>query len=128
MERSASYELFWSLNFAVTRQTWEEVGGFDESYVGYGAEDTDLGFRARALGVPAWMVCGAEAYHQHHGSAGPPREHLHSIVANARRFHDRWGQWPMEGWLQAFAEQGLVRWTDTELAIGPGPGQSPASR
>ena len=74
------------------------------------------------------MVGGAEAYHQHHGGTGPPREHLESIVGNARRFHDRWGRWPMEGWLQALAEQGLVRWTETELALGPGAGQSPASR
>ena len=26
-----------------------------------------------------------------------------------RVFADRWGWWPMQGWLDAFAERGLVR-------------------
>ena len=43
--------LFWSLSFAVTVATWAEVGGFCERYVGYGGEDTDFGFAARAAGV-----------------------------------------------------------------------------
>ena len=25
-------------------------------------------------------------------------------------FRERWGRWPMEGWLTAFAQEGLVRW------------------
>lgn len=114
---TAAYELFWSLNFSVSRGTWCELGGFDESYVGYGAEDTDLAFRARSLDVPAWFVAGAEAFHQHHESHDPPYGHLRSIVANARRFHDRWGTWPMEGWLHAFVADGLVRWSDDELEL-----------
>jgi hypothetical protein len=103
-------ELFWSLSFAVRPAVHARIGGFDEDYVGYGAEDTDYAFRARAAGCPLHWVGGAWAYHQHHPVSSPPREHLDDIVVNARRFRARWGRWPMEGWLTAFAQEGLVRW------------------
>ena len=65
------------------------------------------------------MVGGAEAVHQYHGSADPPVGHLADIVRNANLFADRWGWWPMEGWLEAFRTSGLAergldgRWTVT---------------
>ncbi|MFM6851228.1 MAG: glycosyltransferase family 2 protein [Terrabacter sp.] len=101
--------LFWSLSFATTAHSWAETGGFDEAYVGYGGEDTDFGQRlARRGGILTW-VGGARAYHQHHPTSDPPTQHLHDIVANANRFAERWGWWPMEGWLDAFAGLGLAR-------------------
>jgi N-acetylglucosaminyl-diphospho-decaprenol L-rhamnosyltransferase len=106
----ARHELFWSLSFAVTPETHARIGGFDPGYEGYGAEDTDYAFRARAAGVGLSWVGGAWAYHQHHPVSSPPVEHLEDIVRNARRFRARWGRWPMEGWLRAFAAGGLVRW------------------
>lgn len=106
-----AYERFWSLSFAVRRATLvDRIGGFDEGYGGYGGEDTDLAFRARGAGVPLAWVGGAWAYHQHHDTFDPPVQHVASIVGNARRFHDVWGRWPMEGWLSRFAAAGLVRW------------------
>jgi hypothetical protein len=108
--RETRHELFWSLSFAVTPATHDRIGGFDEGYAGYGAEDTDYAMRAREAGVGLAWVGGAWAYHQHHPISAPPVEHLADIVANARRFHARWGRWPMPGWLDAFAAAGLVRW------------------
>lgn len=106
-----AYELFWSLSFAVRRDTLRDrIGGFDEAYGGYGGEDTDLALRARAAGVPLAWVGDAWAFHQHHDTYDPPLQHLASILPNARRFRDVWGRWPMEGWLRRFAEAGLVRW------------------
>jgi hypothetical protein len=105
------YERFWSLSFAVRRSTYRDrIGGFDEGMVGYGGEDTDLAFAARAAGVPLAWVPDAPAYHQHHVTHAPPLPHLRAIVANAHRFRQRWGEWPMGGWLAAFAERGLVAW------------------
>ena len=101
--------LFWSLSFAVTAADWERGGGFDQTYVGYGAEDTDFGQRLAEAGGVLWWVGGAQAYHQHHPSPDPPLQHLESIVANANRFHQRWGWFPMEGWLDRFAALGLAR-------------------
>ncbi|KQU70495.1 glycosyltransferase family 2 protein [Phycicoccus sp. Root101] len=101
--------LFWSLSFAVTAADWGRLGGFSEDYTGYGAEDTDFGQRlGAARGTMLW-VGGAAAYHQHHPTDTPPVGHLTSIVRNANVFRDRWGWFPMEGWLAAFADRGLAR-------------------
>ena len=101
--------LFWSLSFAITAAAWRRVGGFSETYIGYGAEDTDFGQRARAAGLDVHWVGGADAYHQHHPVSDPPVEHLDDILRNGAHFAARWGWWPMEGWLRAFAERGLIR-------------------
>jgi GT2 family glycosyltransferase len=95
----ADVRLFWSLSFAVRAADWQALGGFDEAYCGYGAEDTDFGQRLAAAHGELLWVGGATAYHQHHGSEVPPIRHLHSIVRNANVFRDRWGWFPMEGWL-----------------------------
>jgi hypothetical protein len=105
------YRLFWSLSFAVGTTTWNRIGGFDPSYEGYGGEDTDFAFRARDAAVPLLWVGGAHAYHQYHPTSKPPWQHLDDILRNGRIFAERWGTWPMEGWLDAFAEAGAVRRT-----------------
>ncbi|MGJ9373505.1 glycosyltransferase family 2 protein [Nesterenkonia sp. CF4.4] len=108
IQTHGEHALFWSLSFAVRRDVWETIGGFDEAYTGYGAEDTDFSWRARAHGVELTWVGGARAYHQHHPVSRPPVEHLTDILRNGRIFADRWGHWPMEGWLQEFERMGLV--------------------
>lgn len=100
--------LFWSLSFAVTALDWQDLGGFDEVYSGYGAEDTDFGQRLAAAGGELIWVGGATAYHQHHPTQTPPIGHLHSIVHNANLFRDRWGWFPMEGWLAEFSARHLA--------------------
>lgn len=100
--------LFWSLAFAVRAATFDRLGGFDEGYTGYGAEDTDLAFRARDAGVPLLLTGSTRAFHQHHTVHEPPLQHFADILANARRFHARHGFWPMDGWLDAFARLGLI--------------------
>jgi GT2 family glycosyltransferase len=100
--------LFWSLSFAVSAATWLALGGFCERYSGYGAEDTDLGYRAFLAGIDIGWIGGADAYHQYHPTERPPVRHLHDIVSNATVFRARWGFWPMEGWLAAFRELGLA--------------------
>ncbi|MEE6274401.1 hypothetical protein V2J56_13715 [Georgenia sp. MJ206] len=30
------------------------------------------------------------------------------MVANANAFHERWGWWPMEGWLTELADAGVA--------------------
>ena len=102
-------ELLWSLNMAVTRATWQRLGGFDDGFRGYGAEDTDLGLRARSLGIALLWVAGALAYHQWHEPTRLDPTRTADIVANARRFHRRWQRWPMEGWLRELAAAGAVR-------------------
>ncbi|MCF7549379.1 galactosyltransferase-related protein [Pseudonocardia sp. WMMC193] len=101
-------ELFWSLSFAVTPQTWRALGGFDEGFRGYGAEDTDFARRARDRGAEMFWVGGARAFHQHHPPARQDADRVAEIVRNARRFHRRWGDWPMRGWLEDLHRAGRV--------------------
>lgn len=103
------YGAFWSLCFAITKSRFEQMGGFDTHYVGYGAEDTDFAFMARALGIEFYLTDDV-VYHQQHGVYRPPLNHLSSIVINANRFYDKWQHWPMDGWLESFAEMGLIDW------------------
>lgn len=112
-------ELFWSLSFAAPAPLFDRIGGFDEAYVGYGAEDTDFGLRSDAAGFALWATGAAQGWHQHHGSTTPPLQHLTDIVGNATVFRERWGRWPMEGWLRDFAAAGLVEWDPrgTHLAL-----------
>ncbi|UPZ28442.1 galactosyltransferase-related protein [Streptomyces sp. LRE541] len=109
------HTLFWSLSFALTADTWHAVGGFCEEYEGYGGEDTDYGQRARSAGVRLTWVGGAPAFHKYHPTSSPPLEHLCDILRNSEIFHRRWGWWPMSGWLDAFAERGLIRWNGSTL-------------
>ncbi|HEX8374740.1 MAG TPA: galactosyltransferase-related protein [Geminicoccaceae bacterium] len=108
LERTDNPGLVWSLAFGVRAETFDRIGGFDEGFDGYGAEDTDLAFRADAAGVPVLLSADGRAYHQHHTAFDPPLQHFADIVRNARRFHARHGIWPMDGWLDAFARLGLV--------------------
>ncbi|MBR7741787.1 glycosyltransferase [Phycicoccus sp. BSK3Z-2] len=100
--------LFWSLSFATTVEDWSAVGGFDEGYLGYGGEDTDFGQRVIAADGHLFWLGGGTAFHQHHGGGGLPVEHVDDIVTNGARFAGRWGWWPMQGWLDAFEDLGLV--------------------
>ena len=63
MTQTEDFGAFWSLCFAITRQQFEALGGFDTAYVGYGAEDTDFAFRASACGTPFYLT-GELVYHQ----------------------------------------------------------------
>lgn len=109
--------LFWSLAFGIRRARFDDLGGFDEGFTGYGAEDTDFGFRARQAGIPLMFMGGPGAFHQHHAVFDPPLQHVEDIVCNAQRFHDRWQVWPMEGWLRAFSDLGVIQWSEHAVSV-----------
>jgi GT2 family glycosyltransferase len=107
--------LFWSLAFAISQSLFRHLGGFDERFIGYGAEDTDFGFRAKLAGAELLFLGGAGAFHQHHDVFDPPLQHFEDIVRNARIFHQRWKIWPMRNWLDAFERSGLIRFEDGKI-------------
>ncbi|WP_122465697.1 glycosyltransferase family 2 protein [Brevundimonas lutea] len=109
--------LFWSLAFALRRETFQRLGGFDPAYVGYGAEDTDFGFQVARAGLPLIFLGGHPVFHQHHDGCDPPLQHFDALTVNARHFRAKWGRWPMEGWLEAMRRLGLIRWTGETLEV-----------
>ena len=102
---------FWSLSFAAHATAWRAVGGFCESYAGYGAEDTDLAHVWQHSGRALGWVGDARTYHQYHPTQDPPVQHLDDILRNGAIFAQRWGRWPMVGWLSEFETRGLVERT-----------------
>ncbi|WP_197279843.1 glycosyltransferase [Bosea sp. AAP35] len=110
--------LFWSLAFGVRKMAFDTLGGFDERFTGYGGEDTDFGFRARAAGLPLlFLGGGAGAFHQHHGVYDPPLQHVADIVRNAGLFREIWGVWPMGDWLARFNALGLIDSREDGIAL-----------
>ncbi|MEZ0495038.1 glycosyltransferase family 2 protein [Sphingomonas sp. IW22] len=116
------YRCFWSLNFAMRRDRFLALGGFDERYRGYGGEDTDFGRTLAEAGVPILWARGARAYHQYHPHHMPPVHHVESVLANARRFRDKWGEWTMQHWLRAFVLMGLIERRGDDYAVLRAPG------
>ena len=107
----------WGLSFALPARAWRSVGGMDEGFVGYGAEETDLALRLAARGLPTYWAAGARAYHQHHPVHAPPLQHFDAILANAARFRARHGRWCMDYWLGQFRDAGLIAWDEDAVAI-----------
>jgi GT2 family glycosyltransferase len=115
--RCKDYRCFWSLNFAMDRDSWLSSGGFDERYVGYGGEDTDFGRTLDERGIPIFWVKGAKVYHQYHAHCMPPIHQVASVVRNAELFASKWGHRTMEHWLYAFRLMGLVENTKQGIRI-----------
>lgn len=113
----AFHHLVWGLNMVMRAATFARVGGFDESYLGYAGEDTDLARALDELGIPAAVVAGAQVLHQHHDSFEPPVHQFRATLANAERFYAKWGEWPMQGWLERFAELGLIERCGAEWCV-----------
>ena len=111
LTKEENYGLFWSLSFALSRALFDQLGGFSDCYLSYGAEDTDFAWKAREQGVDLRWVPEALAFHQFHTSVVPPWHNFKSIVHNAKIFYQRWGEWPMGGWLETFAKEGYINWS-----------------
>lgn len=113
IKKTNDYGAFWSLCFAIKREQFEQIGGFDTQYTGYGAEDTDFAFTARQSDTDFYLTADL-IYHQQHAVYRPPLNHLESIIINANRFYQKWQCWPMGGWLEKFSEMGLIDWTNEQ--------------
>ena len=121
-ELCRDYRCFWSLNFALRREDWDIIGGFDERFEGYGGEDTDFGKTVDHLGLPIWWVRGARVYHQYHPHAMPPIHHMDTVIRNSALFAEKWGYRTMEHWLYAFELMGLIERSGNRIDVVRRPG------
>jgi GT2 family glycosyltransferase len=58
--------------FAVRREVWEAVGGFDEAYAPCICEDLDFALAVRTLGLECYAVAGVQHTHIPHISGARP--------------------------------------------------------
>ncbi|UVI39319.1 glycosyltransferase family 2 protein [Qipengyuania spongiae] len=112
----------WGLAFILTADTWHAAEGMNEDYIGYGAEETDLGRRLQRSGASLFWLGGTVCFHQHHTVHKPPLQHFESIVRNARLFRSLWGEWCMDYWLEDFARRGLIERSETVIKVLREPG------
>lgn len=99
---------FWSLIFAIQKTTFEKIGGFDESFTGYGAEDTDFAMMFHQAHIDLIFVRDY-ILHQYHEKYDPPLNYFESIIENAFRYQQKWKVLPMQRWLKAFEKMGLIK-------------------
>jgi glycosyltransferase involved in cell wall biosynthesis len=57
--------------FSLRRRDWAAMEGYDERFFGWGCEDTLVGMRACALGIPIIPVYAAAGWHVAHGNRSP---------------------------------------------------------
>ncbi len=107
LNQDIDFDNFRTLVFAITKNDFEHVGGFDESFHGYGVGDLDFATRCKASGLTLYLV-PEEVLHQYHPTFDPPINHLFDIVNNAAVFKRKWGHYPLEQCLQRFADEGLI--------------------
>lgn len=98
---------FWSLIFAIQKTTFEKIGGFDESFTGYGAEDTDFAMMFHQAHIDLIFVRDY-ILHQYHEKYDPPLNYFESIIENAFRYQQKWKVLPMQRWLKEFEQMGLI--------------------
>ncbi|MEU3169684.1 glycosyltransferase [Streptosporangium sp. NPDC006930] len=58
------WHLLFTCNASVRVEHLRRLGGFDEAFLGWGLEDTDLGYRLRQAGLAFAFNVSAVAYHQ----------------------------------------------------------------
>jgi GT2 family glycosyltransferase len=85
----------WGGHISVRRETWQRVGGFDETFRVYGGEDTDFGMRVAALGIPFVFEPRALSHHLHRVSYAALRRQAFSQGRVLRRLAHKHGQ-PIE--------------------------------
>jgi glycosyltransferase involved in cell wall biosynthesis len=67
----APWALAWGVALSVERQAAQEIGGYDESFRGWGGEDIDFAFRMHAAGSPFRAMSEAVVIHWPHEPGNP---------------------------------------------------------
>ena len=84
----APWALFWSGNISVSRQLCEAVGGFDENYVHWGAEDVDFGLALHQSGARFHLCRAAAAIQFPHAKSRADR--LPAYLKNKQYLHQKY--------------------------------------
>ena len=81
---NASNAFFCTCNASLPRNTFQSVGGFDESFDKYGWEDTELGARLRAFDVRRTFAWDAYLWHIKPATTETLDAALHKTIEKAR--------------------------------------------
>lgn len=87
---------------AIRRDVFQQVGGFDEAYIGGYWEDVDLNMRVKEAGFKVWYEPRTSFVHKVGTSGGSP-----NFMRNAHIFRERW---VVPRKIQADVNATLERW------------------
>ena len=90
--------------FGIRRETWRELGGFDEGFVN-GGEDIDLCLRAQAMGRRNLIALRSVVCHHISASAGRKLRDEQNTFRLVRRWHERIARLAARDWSRHFVEQ-----------------------
>lgn len=110
------HDRFASSLFAMQRDDFDKVGGFDEHYSGFGISDIDFATRCHRQGI-AHRSLPLVTYKQHRRCRVCPLNHLLDIVRNANLYKDKWGYYPKTHWLSTFMARGFVSKPSTHAPL-----------
>lgn len=66
----APWTLMWTCNVSIEKDVFEIVGGFNENFVSWGGEDTELAYRLSRCGIEFELAKSAKALHLPHAKDG----------------------------------------------------------
>ncbi|VUD66048.1 Chondroitin synthase [Thalassocella blandensis] len=86
-ELHARWNLFWSCNFCIEKQMFFDLGLFDENFIEWGMEDTELGYRLLTQGYDFPIL---DNYVAHFVGAQPiTPEKYHGWIKNLQYFYHK---------------------------------------
>lgn len=101
----------------IPRRLWDELGGFDERFEGWGQEDVSFAQAARVIGGPIQRIEGP-VWHLWHERSADRNEHLHRYRAN-QALGDRYrATSDVQGMRELLAERGVRVDLPQELVAG----------
>jgi GT2 family glycosyltransferase len=103
-------------SFALTRQLWQELGGFDERFYMY-YEETDLSWRAQLAGYRCLYAPGSVLYHDYRPGRPSP---LRSYYSFRNRYLMLLKNWRWRTLLLLLPGLVLAELIDWRLALGRG--------
>lgn len=105
-EWEAPWVYFWTGNVSVKRSELIKVGMFDEDYVMWGGEDTDLGIRLYIQGLQYAFSKEAKAIHYPHPSADTKDNNKGERALQRKKdLYQRYGLKSMELWLEVESKE-----------------------
>ena len=125
-----SWLYFLTGNASVRKADLDAVGGFDESFTGYGHEDLELGYRLQAQGIPIVYEPRAINYHLQDVGFSDQRSKMELAGRSTVRFYKkhpdfavklRLGMTPVSLGIHTLLEHtpAVVKWIENRAASSP---------
>lgn len=86
-EIEGNWHLFWSCNVCIPKRVFDKVGGFDEMFLGWGLEDSELGYRLESRGYKTFLI-NNPVFHAYKPKT---MENYLSSLENLTMFYQKYG-------------------------------------